>query len=263
MNSEEKSLTANQGLKLKQALTAGSEELFQLLLSSDQELLLASMRNPAFHDDHLLNLLKRRDLSEELVRAIYLRRREKLSHGLILALVKNPNTPGTIIRSLLPQLRLFELVDLCFIPGVTPDQRLAAERAILQRLPTTPLGNKLTLARRATAPVVAELVKEGEPRLLEACLTNSRLKEAAVYQFLNSSRATPETISSVARCQRWQQRPNLRLAILKNRNTPDIWFTLWLPRMHTPLLRQLLASRRLNPRQKTLVTHELKKRSGN
>lgn len=253
-------LGMHQTERLHKALTANSEELYQLVLAPQQEVLLALLRNPQLNEDHLLTLLKRRDLSEELLRSIYQRRAENLSHQLRLALVKNPVTPGTIIRSLLPHLRLFELIDLCFLPGVTPDQRLAAEREIIRRLPTTPLGNKLTLARRATSAVVAEALKEGDISLIEVCLNSPRLKEAAVFQFLNSSRATAETISAIARHNRWQQRPNLRQAILKNRRTPTIWFTLWLPKMTTTELQQLLASRRLNPEQKKLVTGQLQRR---
>lgn len=246
--------------RLRQALTANGEELFQLVLDPNPDVLQALLRNRHLNDDHLLALLKRRDLQEDLLKKVYQRRAETISHKLLLALAKNPNTPGNIIRNLLPRLRLFELVDLCLLPGVTPDQRLAAERSIQQRLPTTPLGNKITLARRATSAVVANLLKEGDSQLVSVCLNNPRLQEAAIFQFLSGPKANAETISLVARHSRWQQRPNLRLAILKNRQTPSIWFTLWLPNLLTPLLKQLLAARRLNPAQKALVQAELKKR---
>jgi len=179
---------------------------------------------------------------------------------LILALAKNPATSGSLVRNLLPNLRLFELLDLCFIPGVTSDQRLAAEHTILQRLPTTSVGYKITLARRATATVVGELLKEGDSRTVEACLNSPRLKEAAVFQLLNGPQATATTISMVARHSRWQQRPNLRMAILKNRHTPAVWFTLWLPKLTSAAINKLLASGRLSPQQKTLVLTELKRR---
>ena len=246
--------------RLKQALTASSAELFQLVLDSHPDVLQAMLKNRNLNEDHLIALLKRRDLAEELLNKIYQRRSESPSHRLILALVKNPQTSGSIIRNLLPQLRLFELVHLCLLPGATPDQRISAERAILQRLPTTPLGSKITLARRATATVVAEILKEGDPQLVSACLNSPRLQEAAIFQFLNGPKANAETISLVARHNRWQQRPNLRLAVLKNRHSPNIWFTLWLPQLRTPLLKQLLAGRHLNQTQKNLVQTELNKR---
>jgi hypothetical protein len=52
----------------------------------------------------------------------------------------------------------------------------------------------------------------------------------------------------------------LRLAILRNRKTPDVWFILFLPQMRTSEVRDLMNSRRLNPAQKKLVQDELNKR---
>ena len=245
---------------LQQAMTAGPEELFQLILSPDAELLPVLVKNPQLTEDHLLALLKRRDLAESLLRNIYQRHSSRLSHRLIVALAKNPNLPGAILRPLLVHLRLFELVDLCFLPGITPDQKLAAEQTILQRLPTTPLGSKMTLARRATANVVGELVKEGDPQLVEICLNSPHLREAAVFQFINGPRTEAATLSMVARNGRWKNRPNLQMALLKNRKTPAVWFTLWLPKLATQAINQLLTSRRLTVVQKNAIREELTRR---
>jgi len=248
--------------RLHQALTAGSEELFQLILDPAPEVLRALLKNPQLDEEHLLALLKRRDLSEDLLRTIGLKEREQSSHRLKLALVKNPATPGPVILGLLPHLHLFELVTICFLPGVTPDQKVAAERNIIQRLPNLELGHKITLARRATSDVVAAILKEGTSPLMEPCLNSPRLKEVAVLQFLSGATATAETISMIARHPRWQSRPNLRLAILRNHRTPAIWFTLFLPKLRRPDLNNLLAGRRLTPAQKQLVQDELQRRAG-
>jgi hypothetical protein len=248
------------GKKLHKALTATSEELFQILLDPDMQVVRTSLKNPNLHEDHFLALLKRRDLTEDFLKAVYQRDIVKSSHKLKIALVRNPNTPGPVVLALLPFLHLFELVDLCLVPGVTPDQKFAAERAILQRLPTTELGNKMTLARRATTTVVGEILKDGDSRLVEICLSSPRLREVAILQFINGAKSSPETISMIARHPKWKLRPNLRIAILKNRRTPTIWFTLFLPQLRAPEVRNLLISKRLNPAQKKLVQDELKKR---
>ncbi len=253
-------LDLDQAKRLQKALTAGSEELFQTLLDPDMQVLRATLKNRNLNEDHLHALLKRRDLSEDLLKAIYQLEAFKHSHRLQVALVRNPGTPGPIVLALLPHLHLFELVDLSLVAGVTPDQKFAAERAILQRLPTTELGNKLALARRATAAVVAQMLKGGEVPLVEICLNSPRLREVAILQFLNGATSTAETISMVARHPKWKTRPNLRLAILKNRRTPPVWFLLFLPQLHTKDIRSLLTSRRLNPAQKKLVEDELRKR---
>lgn len=248
--------------RLHKALTGSREELFQCLLDPTGEVLQAALKNPALTSDHLLTLLKRRDLPEDLLKAVSRLELTAGSHPLKLALAKNPGTPGPVIQALLPQLYLFELVALCYLPGVTPDQRLAAERIILQRLPVLALGEKLTLARRGTPAVVGELLKEGTPQILEACLTSPRLKEVAIFQFLNSAKATAESISNIARHPRWKDRPNLRLAILRNPKTPTIWHTLSLGKLSRTDLRGLLQSKRLNSEQTRQVETELARRGG-
>ncbi len=253
-------IDTEQGKRLYKALTATGDEFFQVLLDPEMQVLRSALKNRNLNEDHLLILLKRRDLSEDLLKTIYQLDIAKSSHRLQIALAKNPGTPGPVVLAMLPHLRLFELVDLCLIPGVTPDQKFAAERAILQRLPTTELGNKMTLARRATATVVGEILKGGETRLVEICLNSPRLREVAILQFINGARSSAETISIIARHPKWKLRPNLRLAILKNRRTPSVWFTLFLPSLRIPELHNLLASRRLSPAQKQLIQNELRKR---
>ena len=257
---ESPKIGTEQGKRLYKALTATSDELFQVLLDPEVQVLRSTLKNQNLNEKHLLALLKRRDLTEDLLKSIYQLDISKDSHRLQLALVKNPGTPGPVALALLPHLHLFELVDLCLVPGVTPDQRFGAERAILQRLPTTELGNKMTLARRATATVVGEILKGGEPRLVEICLSSPRLREVAILQFINGATSSAETISIIARHGKWKLRPNLKLAILKNRRTPPIWFTLFLPQLRTAEVRNLLLSRYLKTTQKMLVQDELKKR---
>ncbi|GAB7028111.1 hypothetical protein [Geotalea toluenoxydans] len=246
--------------QLHQALTVGKDELYLVLQSPSMEVLRAALRNPALDEAHLLTLLKRRDLSEDLIKAIHKLPLTGESHNLKLALVKNPNIPGTIITTLLPHLYLFELVAVCFLPGVTPDQKLAAERAVIQRIPTTPLGNKLTLARRGTAPVLEALLREGDPQVVEICLSNPQIKEAFIFQFLGSARATAENISMIARHPRWKTRPNIIGAILKNQRTPLIWFDLFLPGLNSAELKKLLASGRLDSPRKKAVEEALHRR---
>ncbi len=246
--------------RLQKALTAGPEELFQLLQDPSPEVLRTALKNRQLHEEHLLALLRRRDLPEDLLKAINQRQETGQSHRLQLALAKNPGTPGAIALSLFPRLYIFELLDMCLLAGATPDQKFAAEREIIKRLPMTELGNKMTLARRGCSNLVAEILKEGDPTLVAICLDSPRLQEVALVQFINGPKANAETISMLARHQKWKTRPNLRLCILKNPRTSDIWYTLFLPQLRNADLQALLASRRLRPPQKALVAEALKKR---
>ena len=242
---------------LHTALTGSGDVLPTLLQSSSVEVVQAALKNPALSESQLLALLRRSDLSEEIIKSICKAAITETSHRLKYAVAAHPKTPAHQLAVLLPQLYLFELLNICLLPQVSPDQKLATERTIIQRLPLTPLGNRLTLARRATAGILEALLKEAEPRLLEICLSNPRLKEGAIFQFLRGGKASAETISLVARHPRWQSRPNLREAILTNPKTPLIWFSLWLPAMKPAEIKRLLTSTRLTAAQKKVVEERL------
>lgn len=242
----------HQLLVLQGALTAGKDQLFSIMQEASGDVLLTALRNPLLDEQHLLMLLKRRGLGE-IPAAIYNNKRLIENYPVKFALIKHPETPAHIALALLSLLYIFDLLKLCQMPGIVADVQLGAERNIIQRLPTQPLGNKLTLARRGSAAVVEALLREGVPNVVEACLDNPHLKEGSLYQFLSSSQASAENISIVARNSRWKGRPNIRMAILKNPRTPAVWFTLFLPGLSNAVLRDLLASPRLTFAQKELV----------
>ena len=242
----------NHSKLLLEAVTADKDNLFSVIQTEQEELLLAALRNPNLDHQHLKMLLKRRGLGS-VITAIFANKRLVESNSVKLDLVAHPDTPSHIAQTLLPLLYVFDLLKLCYIPGVSADIHLAAERKIVQQLPTQPLGNKLTLARRGTAAIVEALLREGVHSIVEICLENPHLKEGSLHQFLASSQANAENISIVARSTRWKSRPNIRLAILKNPRTPLIWFTTFLPGLPAATVKDLLASPRLTFAQKELV----------
>ncbi len=245
--------------QFEKALTSTGEELMILIQQASPEIIQTALRNRALDENHLLEILGRQDLAEEQLKRICHLNITESSHKVKLAVARHKNTPPHELLKILPHLYLFELLNFCLLVGIAPDQKLAAERTIIQRLPMTPLGNKLTLARRATPLILEALLKEGDPRLIEICLLNPKLKEGALFQFLRSGAATAETISLVARNPRWQNKPNIREAILSNPKTPLIWFTLWLSGMKTTDLNRLITSNRLTIQQKNAVNERLKR----
>ena len=247
-------------VQLRLALQADGEQLFALLRDPDPDLIRSLLKNPNLGEAHLLALLKRRNLSEQLIKTMHRLPTAAASRRLMIALAGHPNTPASVLSALLPQLFLFELVTVMQLPGVSPDHKIAAERAILKRLPETELGNKITLARRGSPALLEALLREGEPRLVAAVLENPRLKESGVLAFLKAPAATAETISAVGRHPVWGNRPNLRFAMLRNRKTPLIWFTLYLPTLSSSELKNLTGSQGLTPDQLSAVRQELAER---
>ncbi|GFO54488.1 hypothetical protein GMSM_14950 [Geomonas sp. Red276] len=253
-------LDAGKAARLYQALTAGHDELFAYLDDTDPEVAANVLRNPGLSEDHLLALLKRRNLPESLVKALARHPLVTGSRRLTIAVAAHPSTPAHVLSSILPQLFLFELVALLHIPGAPADMKYAVERVILAKIPETELGNKITLARRGTAAILDALIKGGDPRLVEAVLDNPKLKEATLYTFLGSGAATAETISAIARHPRWKSRPNLRTALLKNRKTPIVWFHMLLSGLPASELQALSLARHLTPQQQAVIREECNKR---
>lgn len=254
MSLQEPDNTLEKLRQLQAALQGSKEELFSLMERPSPDILRAALRNPALDEAHLLALLRHTGLHPDLFTLLHQQHDPPAgNYQVLFALAQHAETPPHIVSALLPRLYLFDLLKLCCLPSIPQDQKVAAERAIIQRIPTQPLGNKLPLAHRGTAAIVEALLKEGQPQVVAACLDNPRLKEGALNHFINSAAATAETISQIARHNRWQHRPELQQAILKNPRTPAIWFTLLLPRLPRSVVKNLALSPRLAPYQKLLV----------
>lgn len=245
-------LAADLVTRLKTALTAEGEALTQLLSDPAAEVLHALLKNPALDERQLVTLLQRQDLGSELFRGMA-RLRLCQKTPVILAMLRNPGMPAAIAGQLLARLRLFELLNLCILPGQSSDIRSAAENILKTRLPHEPLGNKITLAKRAPTTVLASLLNEGHPQVIAACLDNPRLQEVAIFQFLSTASSGTETILAIARHPRWKQRKNLQQAILKNSRTPQQCFQQLLPQLSRLEARNLLHCSRLNQQQKAWI----------
>lgn len=255
-------IDADLAVRLRHALTAGEDALYNVVRDPSSDVLLASLKNPVLSPDHLKILLRRTDLSEAVILAVTRTKPYEEHHGVRALVFRNAATPAHIAVSLVPQLHLFELVDAVLLATIPPDHRIAAERAVVQRLPSVPLGNRITLARRATSTILEALLADGDSRLMEACLANPRLSEGSLARLLNGGSATAEVISAIARHDRWKARPGVRRAILRNSRTPLIWFTLWLPSLPVTELRELALTNRLDLPRKRLVQEALEKRTG-
>lgn len=224
------------------------------------ELIKAALKNPQLGEAHLLAVLRRHRLPEQLMRAMVRTQAAAGSRRVKIALAAHPSTPAPLLAELLGQLYLLELAEVQRHPAASADHKAAAQQAILKRLPEAETGIRIALARRCTGGVLEALLANGEPRLVDAVLVNPRLSEANLLAHLRAPAASAETISAVLRHPRWGVRPKLRLAALGNRKTPAIWFTLLLPALPTDEVKRLAAAKSVPPRQLEALDEELAKR---
>jgi hypothetical protein len=98
--------------------------------------------------------------------------------------------------------------------------RVAAEKYLVERLAKLELGEKIALARSAPPRVISILIVEAQARVIDALLTNPRLREMEVLSMAENSKVSPETLRVIARSERWASRFPIKLALVKNPRTP-------------------------------------------
>ena len=187
----------------------------------------ASVSDPELTEDLALALLKRPELQPESLQSISKNSGLMKSRKVKLALVEHPKTPRHILLPLLRHLFTFDLMRVALRPTIAADIKVAAEESLINRLEKLSLGEKLSLARRASGRVAGALLHDSEPRVIGAALQNSRLTEAAVIKELSRRRASPQLLVAICAHPKWSVRKEIKIALLRDENTPiDVAVTL-------------------------------------
>ncbi len=207
--------------RLMTAARGSGEELKPLVHDGAEEVLRALVANRALEEDDLLVLLRRPDLSPEVLRQVATDATRTTSYQVRLALVRHARTPASAGLKFVPLLHLFDLVAVSLIPHLPREVKAAAEGSILGQLKQLPLGVRITLARRTGSDtVLGRLLVDREARVVEAALTNPRLTEGLVVRALRDASAPPHSIDMISRSGRWAVRHDVRFALVRNRHTP-------------------------------------------
>jgi hypothetical protein len=82
------------------------------------------------------------------------------------------------------------------------------------------LGDRITLAKIATGPVLAQLLEDPDPRVVEAGLINGRLREEDLAGALRKDTVTRALIEGISASSRWRECYSLRLAIVLQPRSP-------------------------------------------
>jgi hypothetical protein len=153
-------------------------------------------------------------------------------------------------------LYLFDLVRVAQKPGVPTDVKLVAEETILKRIETTPLGEKITLARRGSGRVAARLLAMGDRELIRAALDNPFLTEADLLRALSLQSLPSLVVELIAENDKWSSHYYLRLALIRNPSTPLNRVLAFLPDIALNDLRELCLDRRMpEPVRRYVLAH--------
>jgi hypothetical protein len=138
----------------------------------------------------------------------------------LLALATHQRTPRHITIPMLRRLFVFDLMQVALTPTVAADVKRAAEEQILNRMESVSLGERISLARRASGRVAAALLLDSEPRVSETALENSHLVEALVVAALMKHDAPDALFALASEHPKWSLRKEVQIALLRSEKTP-------------------------------------------
>ena len=175
---------------------------------------------PELSEDHALALLQHSDVTAAELALLGRNPSAIKSRKVLLGLATHPRTPRHVTIPLLRRLFTFDLMQVALTPTVAADVKRAAEEQLLHRLESLSLGERISLARRASGRVAAALLLDSETRVISTALDNSRLVEASVVTALMKPNVPESLFVLTSEHPKWSLRTDVQIALLRNENLP-------------------------------------------
>jgi hypothetical protein len=227
--------------------------------------LLQTAADPALTEDLALSLLKRTDLHPEVIEQIVRNASALKSRKVKVALASHPHTPRHVSVPLARHFYTFDLMKVALAPGVPADVKVAVDDVLISRLKAVTIGERLTLARRASGRVAAALLLDVEnkvpaiadsktagkklvasgTRVLSIALDNSRLTEALVINSVLNPAASAALVEVVVGHAKWPRRKEIRAALLRTEHLSLARALEFSQEIPAEQLKEILASSRL------------------
>jgi hypothetical protein len=136
------------------------------------------------------------------------------------AVVLNPRVPRHLALRLVPSLFWHDLAAVAAGPRVAGAVRVRAEAVLKERLPELRVGEKVTLGKIATPPVLEGLLADPDAKVARACLQNARLREEDLLTALRQDGAPRALMEAASESWRWRDSYAVRLALVLQPRTP-------------------------------------------
>jgi hypothetical protein len=239
------------------ATTAGEEEIATYLHDPSPKIIRALLQNRHLSEEDVTIIAKRKNLPSDILETIFKDNRWAESYPVRLALARNPRSPLSVSLTIARYLRIFDLEEITrshFIPLVF---RHKVEMIINERLPTMPLGNKKTLAKKATGGVLLKLLFDADAEVVKLCLNNPHITEGHLFKVISRSDTREETIRMIAEHPNWSSRSLIRFSLVRNVHTPLSFSTRYIAEMKIMDLRELYADPSVPVTVKPFIHREL------
>lgn len=173
-----------------------------------------------YTEDQALAELQRADISTAEIAKLAKSPAVAKSRKLALAVVLHPRAPRHISIPLLRRLFVFDLMQVSLTPAVAADIKRAAEDQLIVRSESLSIGEKISLAKRASGRTAAVLLQEDEERVISPALDNPRLTEALVVQALMKQKAPKPLFILASGHRKWMNAREVQIALLRSEKTP-------------------------------------------
>ena len=198
--------------------TAKPEEL---IASSFLEDLVAAAKHSSLSEDLALAILRRRDLQATVIETIARNHSVIKYRKVLVSIVEHQRTPRHVSLPLLRRLFTFELMQVALAPSVLADVTLVAEEVLVRKLETLSLGERIALARHASAAVAGALLLHTEQAVLEAALQNPRMTEASIVKALGRPEIPVTLLIMLVKHSKWSLRREIQIGILRRPEASD------------------------------------------
>lgn len=208
-----------------------------------------------------LTQLDRKDLSSQEIEEIAKQKVLLREYRVKRALAFHPHVPRTLALRLIRDLYTMDLMRLALAPVAAADLRSVAEQALIARLSQLALGEKISLARQASARVVSALLIEGHRKIVAPALDNPRLTESQILKVLSKEKIALPTMTAICHHAKWTALPTVRMALVRHRQTPLDAAARFLSLMTNAELQTLAALRSISAPLRLQLEAELEKRA--
>jgi hypothetical protein len=147
------------------------------------------------------------------------------------------------------------------LPAVAADIKHAADDLLVSRLASVTLGERISLARRASGIVAEALLLDKEARVWRTALENPRLAEAAIVKTLLRTNSNAAFVEAICHHTKWSVRPEIRMVLLRNDKTTLARALEFAGSVAPAQLRDILYNSRLPEKIKMCLRKESKTRT--
>jgi hypothetical protein len=199
---------------------AAAAELAASLPHATIAFLDGALANDTLEARHILLMLRNPRITPELIQRVCRSPVWMRYYRVRATVVLHPVTPRAAALGLLSHLRWRDLARTADGPRVAAPVRTAAEGILVLRLPELSEGERTTLARTATGPVLRALRDDASGLVARAILDNPRLNADDALFMAARPGATAAVLQAIARSPRFAGNADVRLAVAAHPAAP-------------------------------------------